>query len=214
VLRGPFRFDTAAHAYAVGRVAVPGIHAVLLACGVEPTGARYYTPEARERGKAVHAATLLHDMGETSVRLPDAWAPFFDAYRLFRREAPCRWRRMEHPRVHRRLGYATIIDRWGQVSGRPAVVEIKTGGPAPFHGPQLAGADLLLGPARGLRRRLAVYLRADGSYKLVEYDTAADYHRFLGAVRDYWRGVPDLPRELAWLAQQAFTDDAEVGAWG
>jgi hypothetical protein len=184
-LRGPFTFDTARHEYRVGQTRIPGIHAVLRAGGLEQ-GAPGYTDEHRARGKAVHEATLLHDMGERSIKLPERWMPFFNAYCLFRADVPCRWQRMEHPKVHRTLWYATIIDRAGLVSGRPACVEIKTGGPAPFHGPQLAGADLLLNKQRDTRRRLVIYLAANGRYRLVEYSDPADYARFLKAVQDYW----------------------------
>jgi hypothetical protein len=186
VLTGPFRFCTATHTYTVGGVVVPGIHTVLRAGGVEQGGA-WFTQEARERGKAVHEASLLWDLGSPVV-LREEWQPFLDAYIQFRREVPCRWRILEVPKLHRRLRYASIIDRAGTVSGRPAVVELKTGGPASFHGPQLAGADILLSPQIriGVRRRLAVYLRADGTYQLKEYADSADYFRFMDSVKAYW----------------------------
>lgn len=202
MLTGPFRFDTERHEYTVGGIVVPGIHTVLKAGGLEPEGT-FYTAEHRERGKAVHLATLMHDLGDTSIELPDEWRPYFDAYLKFRAEVACKWRRLEHPKVHRRLRYATIIDREGLMSGRPAICEIKTGYPAPFHGPQLAGADMLLGRTLGARRRMAVYLRSDRTYKLQEYTEAADYHRFLQSVRTYWverdallRPCPDTQRAI------------------
>lgn len=164
---------------------VPGIHAVLRAGGLEKDG-KYFTQEHRERGKAVHLATLMHDLGETSVLLPERWRPYYDAYLRFRTEVSCTWRKLEHPKVSRQLRYASIIDREGLVSGRSAVVEIKTGFPASFHGPQLAGADLLLSRVIGTRRRLAVYLRRDGTYQLREYEQAADYQRFTEALGVYW----------------------------
>lgn len=188
MLTGPFRFDTAAHSYSVGGVSVPGIHACLRAGGLEQ-GAPGFTQEHRDRGKAVHLATLRHDLGEIVPPLPETWQPFFDAYLLFRSEVACRWRKLEHPKVHRQLRYATIIDREGFVSGLPAVVELKTGGAAAFHGPQTAGADLLLSRTIGLRRRLVVYLRKDGSYRLREYADAADYHRFITCVHAYWQVI-------------------------
>jgi hypothetical protein len=188
VLRGPFRFSAATHQYTVGTVCVPGIHAVLRAGGYE-RGGRWFLPEHQARGRAIHAAALAYDLGD-DVRLPADWRGYFEAYRRFLAAVACRWRWSEHPRVDRRLRYASILDRVGSVNGWPAVVELKTGHPADFHGPQLAGAELLLGP-RWLRdvsrRRVAVYLGADAQFKVVTYSDHGDYARFLTALHCYWR---------------------------
>jgi hypothetical protein len=185
-LRGPFRFDATTHTYTVGEMAVPGIHAVLRAGGLD----QGWLPEGDylERGRMVHLVSLMYDLGADSVVLPEQWQGYLQAYLRFRNEVSCRWTKMEHPKVHRSLRFATIIDRVGTVSGHPAVVEIKTGYPALFHGPQLAGADILLsGRVRiGLRRRLAVYLLADGTYHLREYSESIDYQRFMDALGAYW----------------------------
>lgn len=186
MLRGPFRHDRVRHFYSIGGTPVPGIHAVLRAGGLEK-GGPWFVDEVRERGKAVHAATLAYDLGEDAV-IEDRWRGFYEAYVALRAAVRCRWRLLEHPKAHRRLRYATMLDRVGTVSGRPSVVEIKTGEPAPFHGPQLAGADLLLGPriAPGTRRRLGFYLHADGTFQVKEYTEAKDYHDFLAALSAYW----------------------------
>lgn len=183
-LRGPFRFDARTHTYTVGGVVVPGIHAVLRAAGLEEDFGERRGDEYRARGVAVHAATLLYDLGAEPV-LREEWQPYLDAYVKFRGEVACRWRLCEQARVNRTLRYATVLDRVGTVSGLPCVFEIKTGYPAASHGPQLAGADLLL-PRGVKRRRLAVYLRP-GEAQLKEYDDAADYARFIRAVTEFWR---------------------------
>jgi hypothetical protein len=191
-LRGAFRFDAETHTYRVGAVTVPGIHAVLRAGGIEKD-LSFLSDYYLRRGRAVHDATMRLDLGyplaTVETGLAEGWHPFLHAYVQFRLDVRCRWTKVEQPAVHRTLRYATIIDRVGRVSGRPTVFEIKTGYPAEFHGPQLAGADILVaGRVRvGLRRRLAVYLRDDGSYRLKEYDDPADYSRFLGAVDAFWR---------------------------
>lgn len=171
---------------------MPGIHGVLRAGGLD----QGYLPDGDylARGRAVHKATLLYDLGASLGAVEEwrpEWEPYFEAYRAFRARVRSRWRWLEHPRVHRTLGYASIIDRVGEVEGHPALVEIKTGYPAAFHGPQLAGADLLLtGRVRlGLRRRLGVYLFRTGQFQVREYDEAVDYHRFMGAVAQYWEAA-------------------------
>jgi hypothetical protein len=191
-LRGPFRFDAQTHTYTVGGVAVPGIHAVLRAGGIEKD-LSFLNDYYLQRGRAVHEATMKLDLGSPLAMvengLSEEWHPFLHAYVQFRSDVTCRWTKVEQPVVHRTLRYATIVDRVGRVSGRPAVFEVKTGYPAEFHGPQLAGADILVAGRVhiGLRRRMAVYLTGDGTYKLKEYIDPADYSRFMQAIEQFWR---------------------------
>lgn len=187
VLRGPFRFESAPHRYTVGGTLVPGVNAALRAGGLVQD-LSFLSDEYRQRGKAVHAATLHYDLTGDYVVLPDDWQPYFTAYRRLREAVRCRWRQLEQPRVSRALRYASTPDRVGLVTGRQAVVEIKTGYAAPFHGPQLAGQDLLLpgGGVRSPRRRLGFYLRRDGSFKVEEYTDPADYGQILRAVARWW----------------------------
>jgi hypothetical protein len=219
MLTGPFRFDTAAHTYSVGGVPVPGIHAVLRAGGLEH-GGKHFTQEHRDRGKAVHLATLRHDLGETRLVLPAEWQPFFDAYLLFRAEVECRWRKLEHPKVHRLLRYATIIDREGLVSGLPSVVELKTSNGLTrvgWHGVQLAGADMLLGGGSH-RRRLVVYLSGSGYYRLSEFTDPADYFRFRGALESYYAEGSTDARGVATAAARSGSghargEQSELEGW-
>lgn len=190
MLRGPFTFDAAAHRYAVGAVCVPGLHAVLRAGGHEEGGG-WFTQEHQARGAAVHAATLTYDLTGDVLVLPAAWAGYLAAYVALRAALRCRWRWAEHPRVHRRLRYASILDRVGRVNGHPAVVELKTGYPAPWHGVQLAGADGLLPGPTGVRKRYGFYLGADGRFVVREYTSAGDYIKFHAALARYWEGRED-----------------------
>lgn len=184
-LRGPFRFDPVRHAYTVGDVYVPGITRILRAYrGDDVTmGAEYLA-----RGRAVHAATLLRDLGDDVPPLPPEWQPYYDAYPKFREAVPCEWKGLEQARVNRALRYAGTPDRWGLVAGYPAVLEIKTGYPAVWHGWQLAAQDLLLPAPHRVRRRFAVYLHKDGRPKLKEYNDPTDYVRFLDALDAFGGG--------------------------
>lgn len=181
VLRGTFTFDPGRHRYAVGGWPVPSITRL-----VKDKDA-FTNPIYLARGSAVHKAALQFDLG-AAWTLPGEWLPFMRAYEQFRAEVACRWRQLEQPLVNRRLRYAGTPDRIGTVNQRPVILEIKTGYPDLFHGPQLAGQDLLLpgGGDRSPRRRMAVYLSKEGRYKLVEYSAAADYLVFMDALRRYW----------------------------
>lgn len=186
-LRGPFRFHADPHCYTVGGVLVPGVNAALRAGG-EVADLSFLSDEYRRRGKAVHAATLHYDLTGEAPTLPEDWQPYLQAYVRLRETVRCRWRALEQPRVSRVHRYASTPDRVGTVTGVQAVVEIKTGYPAGFHGPQLAGQDLLLprGGVRSPRRRLGFYLRRDGSYRVEEFTDPADYMTFLRALARWW----------------------------
>lgn len=188
MLEGPFRVDVAAHRYYIGDRRVPGVRSVLRVGGVEKD-LSFLDPSYQARGKAVHEAACWFDWTGEDSYLPPNWRPFYEAYKAFREAVPCRWDLIETARVNRELYYASRVDRVGIVNGYPALVELKTGGPAAFHGPQLAGLDLLLG--RGTRRRLGLYLTKDGHYKLKEYKAGKDYITFLNALRAYHEAYPN-----------------------
>jgi hypothetical protein len=87
------------------------------------------------------------------------------------------WTSMETPHYSARYDTAGTADRLGTIDSVPAVVDFKTGGPAAWHGVQLAMYDLLhdeLPPRE--RRRLVLHLVDDGRMaQVVEYHAAADY---------------------------------------
>lgn len=180
-----FSFDRHSHTYRDGARVVPGITSVLRAAGC--TDSEWVTEEALRRGTAVHAATLLLDLGDTPV-LPLAWDGYLRAYVAFRRDIRCSWQEMEEPRISRLYGFAGTPDRVGLVAGRPALLELKTAQAASrvaWHGYQTAGQDLLMGGPRGVRQRLVAYLLPDGRYRLREYRDSGDYLAFLEALRSY-----------------------------
>ena len=188
MLRGPFRVDDARHRYFIGAQRVPGVRGILRTAGIEGDKS-FLSPEYQARGKAVHDATLHFDLTGRDVDwLPDDWDVFFRAYVRFRAAIPCKWKLLETAKPHRTLRYASRVDRMGLVNGYPALVELKTGGPDAFHGPQLAGLDLLLG--RGTRRRLGVYLFKTGKFRVIEYSDPKDYMTFLAALNRYWQVYP------------------------
>lgn len=183
MLRGDFRFHSGPHVYTVGERRVPGITSVIQAAGY--SDGEWFTEEALVRGRAVHAATLQWDLTGELPSLCGEWQPFLSAYVSVRAALPCRWSMLEVPRLSRRMGYAGIPDRVGRVRATPAVVELKTGGSAEWHGMQLAAQDVLLGGVRGQRRRVAFYLREDATYRVVEYSDPRDYLRFFEALREH-----------------------------
>lgn len=189
MLAGQFRYVEHGHRYYVGAQRVPGIRTVLRVGGVERE-MPFLNERYQLRGKAVHDAAMRFDLFGVDTDLPDEWQPFYVAYKRFLEAVPCRWRMVETAKVNRKLSYASRVDRVGTVSSYPALVELKTGYEAAFHGPQLAGLDLLLGRP-GSRRRMGVYLRKDSRFKVVEYSDSNDYVVFLDALKRYWEAYPN-----------------------
>ncbi len=181
-----FRFDRASHTYWRHDRQLPGITTVIRSAGHSDD--EWCSLDALARGSAVHAASLLVDLGDEPEPLPEAWGGYLRAWLAFRADVPCSWTELEQPRMSEIYGFAGTPDRVGMVMGRPAIVELKTaqsGARVPWHGVQLAAQDMLLDGRRGLRQRLAVYLLPDGRYRLREYADSADYLTFLSNLQAY-----------------------------
>lgn len=179
-----FRFDSATHSYWLDDQRVPAISTVLRAA---QSGGPWFTPEHRERGSAVHAATLAFDLGamtgvEALSSIRPEWQPYLRGYLDFRTAIAARWARLEQPHVHRLLRFAGTPDRVGWIGGRPAILEIKTGSFADWHGMQTAAQDILLHRKWGTINRYVVYLLDTGEYKLRPNQDSGDYLRFIQAL--------------------------------
>ena len=83
---------------------------------------------------------------------------------------------MEQPCYSPELDLAGTPDRIGQMAGEDVVLELKTGPPhRRSHGVQLALYDLLV-PLPHRRRRIGLYLHADGEIaRMVPYGSLQDY---------------------------------------
>lgn len=150
---------------------------MIKAAGLLGTASSFYTPEAAQRGTLVHQACAAFDEGlevaadEEILLYVQSYARFID---LIRPE----WKSIEHPRYSEQYDFAGTADRVGTTDGgRPAVIDIKTGGPASWHGVQLALYDLLHDELpHMIRRRTVVHLRKDGGLpKMNEYSSMEDY---------------------------------------
>ena len=105
-----------------------------------------------------------------------------DGFQAFRQVYRPAWSDWEHAIYHGALGVAGRPDRRGLWRGQPAVVEYKTGAEAAWHGLQLAGYDLL-DPLPFPRKRVSVYFRDDGTFRVRTWNEAHDYADFLRAVQ-------------------------------
>lgn len=203
-------FDVETHAYTWHGRRLPSVTWTLRETGHLDDLTWFGSAAALVRGRTVHALTALMDAtawadpgrvvrlpkgyraaprslvvqgadGGLCAACPPAFAGYFRAYAAFRSTYAGRWTFIETAVARPDLGYAGTPDRIGVLAGRPAVLEIKTGAAAAWHGIQMAAYDLL-DPLPFERDRAAVYLQADGTFRIRRYADAEDRMRFLRAL--------------------------------
>ena len=125
------QFDEATHTYTLDGVELPSVThiirylAVDKANNADPTAALI----ARERGSAVHEATMVYDYsGEIPDDFPAEYAPYLEAYVQFVRDYKPQWTLIEHAMGDDSdgMGYAGTLDRFGLIDGKFALLDIKT----------------------------------------------------------------------------------------
>ena len=141
---------------------------------------------AAKRGTAVHQITEDLDHGKD---LPDKMAPelepYVQAYIKFKSQNDIEITEIEKFVFNLEWWYAGALDRVMTINGTPAIVDLKTGQPADTTGIQLAAYLLAyekMGGKSGLAR-FGLYLRKNGTYKLIPYRNTDDLPNFLAAVR-------------------------------
>jgi len=193
-------FDPDTHRYYLGGQLIPGVSSVLKLAQLD---ARYRDPyefATTETGTLVHKVLEDWDTGillRDEICIPDGTEPYLAAWRTFREAwgfTPVFIEERVWNTIHR---YAGTVDRIGTLGDEQwAVVDIKTGDPAPWHGLQLA-AYLMAAQDRGMfpvgipvPRRIGVYLRANGTYAVEEYEDGRDGITFKAFLMAYnWRAA-------------------------
>lgn len=156
------------------------------------TVSKSYLPadeEALQRGTAVHQACRFYDEDgpdfekHLSAPLDPTLRPRLEAWIRFRRELDFRPLVIEKPVFVKQLGYAGTPDRYGCFGKTPVLVDIKTGR-AHRHDTPLQMIAYAAGVSEQPIARVAVELKPDGRYNLVEYKIA-DWYRHWRA----WLGM-------------------------
>ena len=141
---------------------------------------------AQQRGTAVHRACELLDGGGDGSgldveSLDPSWKPYVAAYQRFLTDTGFRVTDIETPVRSVRYGYTGTPDRVGLLDGKPVLLDLKTGVPWPTVALQTAAyaeAWKEQSRERTLRRRAALYLRADATYGLTFCEDREDFKRF------------------------------------
>lgn len=175
------QFESASHRYSLGDRELISVTQALTEAGL--IDGRYFTEGAATRGTAVHEAVQVF-AGCGVVPDDDVVAPFFDAYLKFQMEAGFTVAASEERVCDPLLGYAGTLDLRGRFVKYPTgvdVIDIKTGSVPPHVGYQTAAYARLL-PGGTAKRRWALNLRADGSYRLEALTARTDERVFLAAL--------------------------------
>lgn len=175
-------FDPIAHRYTYAGRELISVTQALTVCGlIQP---QFYTEGAAERGTAVHAAVqAFHQGGFDVSALDPEHAPYFDGYLAFQAEAGFVVEGCEERVCDPLAGYAGTLDlrgRFAKFSSGVDVIDVKTGAVPSWVGYQTAAYARLV-PGTG-KRRWALNLRADGTYRLEPLTTRTDERVFLAAL--------------------------------
>lgn len=141
-----FRFSVEEHIYTLGAQRLPSVTDILGALGF--IDKRWFTGEARERGRAVHIATHYLEEGDldldslkaTEEALQQPVVPYVRGWERFLRETGWKSTHIEGPGYDPSLLVAGCPDRRGNFpEGKRHGLEIKTGAPEGWWEYQVGG---------------------------------------------------------------------------
>lgn len=178
-------FDAATHTYTLDGAVVPSVTDVLKEAGLLDN--TWSNEEARERGTAVHEACLYFDQDDLDEEsVAREYTGYVRAYAKFRAESGFAPELMEYQVHCEKFRYAGTLDRVGLIGKRKVLVDLKTcNGAVPLSTRWQTAAYANCLPHAATLERLAVALRADGSYQLTQYgvrEYPQDLNVFLAAL--------------------------------
>jgi hypothetical protein len=178
VTESAFTFDETTHTFRLGSTVLLSITQILKERGLINTD--YFTPEGRDRGKAVHDACWFLDDGDLDWKSVDPRIlPRVKAYERFKKDVDFKPDIIEKRLYDPVNLFAGIPDRVGMLAGRRSVVELKTGVISAWVKLQTAAQNILVDP-RVYFPRFALQLKEDGTYTLHEFkDHIQDRQMFL-----------------------------------
>lgn len=170
------------HIYRMDGLVIPSVTQVLVRTGF--VDGSWHTENAKTRGSHVHLAAVFYDHGTLDEEtLHPTLKGYVDAYKKFRAEIGFLPTTIEKPMAHPVLRYAGTPDRIGQWGIGQAILDIKTGVPAPWHRYQLSAYAMLADNIEFYRfARMSLYLRPDGTFSLVKHTDRDDAKIWLAAL--------------------------------
>lgn len=123
------QFDEATHTYTLDGKELPSVTHIIRYLAVDKSNNAdpNMALMARERGSAVHEATVVYDYsGEIPDDFPAEYAPYLEAYVQFVRDYAPNWILTEYRMANEMLGFAGTLDRFGVIDGYFCILDIKT----------------------------------------------------------------------------------------
>lgn len=190
------QFDEATHTYTLDGVELPSVTHIIRYLAVDKANNADLNMAliARERGSAVHEATVMYDYsGEIPDDFPAEYAGYMEAYIQFCRDYRPKWELIEHKMGNATLRFAGTLDRFGVVDDKLCILDIKTSYKVdiPSLSAQLtAYHDLLLNEQferleNANIRHLGLQLMRTGKYRLYETDYEKGCDLFYSCRRIY-----------------------------
>ncbi len=188
-------FDEATHTYRMFGEVIQSVTQILRPLSNFSDVSAAVLEAASDFGTKAHKVCELHDLGTLDMGSVDApLLPYLNGWKRFCFDHKVDWEGIEERVFHKTLRYAGTLDRRGtlrypatEVGQRhAAVVDIKTSAELyPSCGPQLAAYDGALYEdfpygARGIR--IAVQLKADGTYVAKQYKDKTDWPMFASLI--------------------------------
>lgn len=169
-------FDEEKHIYTVDGKQVPSVTDICNPITSEHYGAinAAILEMASRRGTAVHEATQLIDLGVMPEDDPEVDA-YVNAYLDFLLDYKPKWEYIEYIGFNEDMNYCGTIDRAGQVGNEFWVLDLKTTA-SPTKENYIATCcqteayALMIGRDCACKRKI-LYLKKDGSYRLVDCET-------------------------------------------
>lgn len=193
-------FDEAKHVYTLDGRVVPGVSSIINPLVDYSAIPQATLDAAAERGRDVHTATHLDDLGILDeATVTDEVRPYLQAWRKFRAEKTPKWTRREAIVASRVHQFAGMLDCEGFIDQIRLVAEIKTTSQVyPAFGVQLCGYSIAAMETDGSHlghTRVVIQLRADGTYLLHWYRDSHDHVAFLSMLNIYhWKAKHGLAR--------------------
>lgn len=179
-----FTFRESDHSYWLDARRLDGVTEILRDAGM--VNGSWFTEESRTRGTYVHAATEMIDKGSLDwTALDPVLIPYCQAYQKFVEDKRPVILLSEKHLYHAVHLYAGTPDRVVTLDGATALIDLKTGVPAPATAIQVAAYRELVRVNEDIipAKCFSLHLRDDGTYRLAEInDLRRHFNIFLAAL--------------------------------
>lgn len=172
IYRDEIVFDAEKHQYQVDGKLIPSVTEILSVLSFDTMGqiSKEILDYAARRGTAIHEATEAIDMG-AEAEVDAETEPYVCAYMNFLADYRPNWMGIEEIVYNPDQGYAGTVDRFGYFGTTPVVLDIKTNSsPNKVDYTKVCLQTYLysLCLAYDNPRLFALYLKKDGSYRLLD----------------------------------------------